>query len=117
MAERVDIYLQRNEDWGRSLALTSGGAPIDLTGCTVALQVRDKLNQFLVADAEVDIFDPANGYVNLILKASEGSSLSNFGAPIQTANLHYDCRITDADGFDTILFGGIVVLSRGETRA
>lgn len=118
MAETVDIYLQRNEDWGRSLYVTDfDGLPIDLTGCTVALQVREKLTQDLIASAQCSIPNPITGDVQVILRASEGSALSTYGAPIQIANLHYDCRLTDPDGFDTILFGGIVVLSRGETRA
>jgi ABC-type phosphonate transport system ATPase subunit len=116
MAERVDIYLQRNEDWGRSLFVTDiDDNPIDLTGMTVGMQVRDKLTQALVETATATIVDAPGGEVSVILRASPGSALSAFGEPIQVANLHYDCRITDSDGFDTILFGGVVVLSRGET--
>lgn len=117
MAERVDIYLQRNEDWGRSLLVCDHeGEPIDLTGMLVAMQVRQKLDQQLVATAEVAITDAPGGEVQVVLRASEGSQLSAYGAAIQVANLHYDCRLTDVDGFDTILFGGVVVLSRGETK-
>lgn len=116
MPERVDIYLQRNEDWGRSLYITDAeGIAIDLTGYTVAMQVRQKLSQELVATAQCDISYPTAGEAMIVLRASEGSALSQFGAPIQTANLHYDCRLTDPDGFETILFGGLLVLSRGET--
>jgi len=118
VAERIDIYIQRNEDWARALFLTDNdGVPIDLTGMTAAMQVRDKLNQILVAEAEIVFVDAFAGEIGVTLRASEGSPLSDYGAAIQTANLHYDLRLTDSDGLSVVLFGGILVLSRGETRA
>jgi hypothetical protein len=116
MGPRLDIALQRNEDWGRELALTAGGDPIDLTGCSVAMQVREKLSQTVVATATTTIIDAANGIIQVTLLGSV-PPLSTYGAQIQVANLHYDIRLTDPDGFQTILFGGVLVLYRGETRA
>jgi hypothetical protein len=115
MPARLDIYLQRNEDWSRSLYVSAAGQPIDLTGMTVAMQVRDKLAQTLVASATCELSDPTNGEITVTLKASEGSALASYGNPIQTANLPYDIRITENDGFQTILFAGLVILARGET--
>jgi hypothetical protein len=115
MGPRLDIALQRNEDWGRELVITSGGEPVDLTGCTVAMQVRDKLSQQLVTFAEAQIIDAMNGAVQVTLFGSV-PPLSTYGSPIQVVNLHYDVRMTDPDGFKTILFGGVLVLYRGETR-
>lgn len=116
MGPRLDIALQRNEDWGRELALTSGGEPIDLTGSSVALQIRDKLSQTIITSAAVEIVDAINGAVQVTIRGSI-PPLSTYGAQIQVANLHYDVRLTDPDGFKTILFGGVLVLYRGETRA
>lgn len=118
MPARLDIDLQRNEDWARALFLTDNdGSPIDLTGMTVAMQVRDKLSQSLIETAEITVVDADGGEIGVVLRASEGSTLSKYGSPIRTANLHYDIRLTDADGLSVVLFGGLVVLSRGETVA
>jgi hypothetical protein len=115
MPARLDIPLQRNEDWSRTITVAAEGEPIDLTGMTIAMQVRDKLSQFLVAEAECDVTDPVNGEVTITLKASAGSPLSTYGAAIQLANLPYDLRVTESDGFQTVLFAGNVILTRGET--
>jgi hypothetical protein len=116
MPARLDIALQRNEDWARTLTITdNAGAPIDLSGCTLAMQVRDKLRQTLIAEAEVTIVDPAGGIASVVLRASEGTPLSNYGATIQIANLHHDLRMTDRDGVNTALLAGLIILSRGET--
>lgn len=115
MPTRLDIPLQRNEDWSRTLYVSANGAPIDLADMTVAMQVRDKLTHSLVASAECEISDAANGEITVLLKSSEGSSLGSYGNAIQTANLPYDIRITESDGFQTVLFAGLIILSRGET--
>jgi hypothetical protein len=117
MAARLDIALQRNEDWARSIVLTDDdGAPIDLTGCTLAMQVREKLSQALIASAEIEIVDAVGGFVGITLLASEGTPLGRYGASIQVANLHYDLRMIDSGGSKVPLLAGIIILSRGETR-
>lgn len=117
MAARLDIALQRNEDWAKTLTLTdTAGRPIDLTGCSVAMQVRDKLSQDLISEAVIAVEDAVSGIITVTLQGSEGSPLGQYGASIQTANLHHDLRLIDSLGTPTVLFAGIVILSRGETR-
>jgi len=118
MPAHMNIYLQRNEDYAASWTFTDDAdQPIDLTDITIALQVRDKLSQTLIASAEIDVTDAAAGEADIILRASEGAALAAYGAPIQTANLHYDVRLTDSEGVHLIVVSGLVILSRGETRA
>jgi hypothetical protein len=118
MSASLNICLQRNEDYAATWVFTDGDdVPIDLSDIDVALEVRDKLTQDLVAAADIEITDAPAGEVTVILRASEGSPLSAYGAAIQTANLHYDMRLTDTDGVHLIVVSGIVILSRGETRA
>lgn len=117
MAAHLDIYLQRNEDWSRTVYVTADGDPIDLSSMTAVMQVRDKLTQALIATATIEMVDPARGEMTVTLKASEGSPLSAYGAALQIVNLPYDLRVTESDGFQTILFVGQVVLSRGETTS
>lgn len=117
MPARLDIALQRNEDWARTLTLTdTKGAPIDLTGCTLAMQVRDKLTQVLIATGAIEIVHAPTGLIGVTLRASEGTPLGRYGSGIQVANLHYDLRMIDSGGTKVALLAGIIILSRGETR-
>lgn len=118
MPAALNITLQRNEDYAATWAFRDGDdQPIDLSGMTIALQVRDKLTQMLIAEAGIDVTDAQQGEATIILRASEGSPLSAYGAAIQTANLHYDLRLTDTDGVHLIVVAGLLILTRGETRA
>lgn len=118
MAARLDIALQRNEGWARTLLIRDDDdKPIDLTGMTLAMQVRDKLNQTLVEEARVTIADAVNGEALVELRGGQGSLLGNYGDPIQTVNLHHDLLLTDESGQSIVLWSGIIILSRGETRA
>lgn len=118
MPARLDIALQRNEDWSRTLTIRDNARePIDLTGCTLAMQVREKLSQRLVETAQIDVIDPVAGLIGVTLRASEGTPLGNFGSGIQVANLNYDMRLIDNGGSKVPLLAGLVILSRGETRA
>jgi hypothetical protein len=118
MAARLDIMLQRNEGWAKTLRITdSDDVPIDLTGCVLAMQVREKLTQTLITQAEVTIENASVGIVSIVLPGGPGSALGRYGSPIQTVNLHHDLLMTDSQGAPVVLFSGVVVLSRGETRA
>lgn len=116
MPARLDIALQRNEDWARTLTLTAAGKAIDLSGMSFGMQVRDKLSQTLIAEASITVEAPQAGIVSVLLRGSEGSPLSRYGQQIQDAQLFYDFRMTDEFGTNIVLFGGYVLLSRGETR-
>lgn len=118
MPAQLDIRLQRNEDWARTLYLTADGAPIDLTDMAAEMQVREKLTQALVTTAAVRIVDPPSaGIVDVELVGGEGSPLAAYGASIQQAELFYDFRLTDNMGTRVPLFGGRIIITRGETRA
>lgn len=117
MAAQIDIPLQRNEDWVRRFPMKSGGEPIDMTGWTLAMQVRSRTdNGALIAAAEITTSELAQGAFTVTLRASEGTPLNSYGSPLQTENLPYDLRATDSAGTKITLFGGVVVLSRGVTH-
>lgn len=112
----MDIALRRNEAFYRTIVIADDtGAPIDLTGVTIAMQVRDKVTQALIATADIEISDAENGEITVTLDASAGSDLNGYGNPIQTTQLSYDLRMTDTDGIPVDLIAGLVILSRGET--
>jgi hypothetical protein len=114
----MDIALRRNEAFSRTIFIADDtGAPIDLTGATLAMQVRDKVAQALIATADIEITDGANGEITITLDASAGSALNSYGNPIQAAQLPYDLRMVDTDGTPVDLIAGLITLSRGETTS
>lgn len=115
MPARLNIALQRNEDWSRTIYVSASDGPVDLTGMTVAMQVRDKLSRALIASANCEITDAVNGEITVTLKCSGPSPLANYGSMIQTVNLPYDLCVSEPDGFHTPLFSGLIIISRGET--
>ena len=119
MPERLDIELQRNEDWAPMLVFSwpDTGEPIDLTGCTIAMQVREKLDNdgAPLTSATCTISDAVGGQVNILLLGSAGP-LASYGNPIHSANLYHDLRVTDSDGVQTIVFAGRLILQRGITQ-
>lgn len=120
MAARLDICLQRNEDWDPVLLFIwpDTQEPIDLTGCTVAMQVRERLDgggDAPIASATCTISDATAGKVDVLLLGSSGP-LASYGNPIQTANLVHDMRVTDPDGVQVIVFSGTLILLRGVTQ-
>jgi hypothetical protein len=118
MPTRLDIALQRNENWARTVSIVDDqDIALDLTGCVLAKQVRDKLAQSLITSASIAVLDPTSREVQMTLRASEGSALAAYGNAIQPAILPFDCRLTDPDGVSVVLFTGNIILSRGETSA
>lgn len=118
MAARLDIYVARNEHWGRSVRLLNADrTPIDLTGCTIQMQIKSRTdNAAIVATGECIIDRAETGEFTIRLNAAEGSALGEYGDQLQTANLPYDVRLVDGDGFKLDLLSGVVILNRGVTR-
>jgi len=118
MAAQSDIYLQRNEDYVRRWVLTStDDAPLDITGCTITLQVKSRVdNSTVIATGEIGIIDAENGEIEVRLHGSSGHPLSTYGSPLQVENLRYDVLLIYPDGIHMPLVTGTVVLSRGTTQ-
>jgi hypothetical protein len=117
MAAQRDIVLRRNEDLAENFRMSAGGVPIDITGWTIELQVRDLLdNSTLIQSAEIDFTDALNGEFDIILKAGEGYALGEYGNPLWEYLLPYDLRATDTTGIRTDLIAGDLHLMRGVTQ-
>lgn len=120
MAERLDIELQRNEDWDATLIFEwpDTGTRIDLTGCSISMQVRERLDDTAnapIATGTCTITDAVHGTVDVVLIASSGP-LHSYGPALQTVNLAHDIRITDTDSVERVVFSGRLILSRGVTQ-
>lgn len=113
----MNIALQRNQDFIRAWSIVDqDGAPVSIDQCTLAMQVKDRLNTAVtIASAEIEITDATRGEFQTILRGSEGSPLSAYGDPLLTYNLPYDLRLSYADDLREVLVTGVVILSRGKT--
>ena len=117
MPARLDIALQRNEAFQATLTITDDltGAAIDLTGQTLAMQVKSKTSSTNIQSATIEVTDAPAGEITVTLDATTGNALHSHGDPLQTEELPYDLVLTDADGKPAALLAGYVILSRGVT--
>jgi hypothetical protein len=108
MPVRLDIALQRNEDWSRILTISDAAGPVDITGWTFLMQVRPRLSQtLLITAAEIEIIDAPNGKISIFLaRLSTGDNL-------QTVQLPYDLIAIEPDEYQTAFLTGYIILSRG----
>ncbi len=95
------------EDYGT--AETPDVRPVDLTGCTVAAQIRTNVrSQTPLAVFTATITDPAAGAVRLVLPSAEATKLTRNGV--------WDLQITDTGGRITTWLAGAVEVTREVTR-
>jgi hypothetical protein len=116
MPARLDIAVQRNEAFMATLTIADdAGVAIDLTGQTLAMQVKSKTSSTTVQAADIEVTDAVHGEITITVDASLGSPLHTHGDPLTTEELPYDLILTDAGGMPTALLAGYVILSRGVT--
>lgn len=117
MPARLDIAMQRNEDFARAFTVTDdAGEPIDLTGYTIRLQIKDRLdNTTVIQSAVVTITGASEGMFDVVIDGGTGSALASYGDPLLSYELPYDLIATDDAGRATALIAGYLILSRGVT--
>ena len=99
MAGNYSILIEQGADWSRTVAWKNpDGTPIDLTGYTAAMQVRD--GQTLLATPTTTVSGPA-GTITLAIPATTTATL-----PAATAK--YDLFMTDPGGAVTRLLAGTI---------
>lgn len=116
MPNDLDILVPRNGDYRQDWRLTDNeGEPIDLTGCSVQLDVRYVAGQgSVLTSATVDLHDPVNGTFTLSIL---GDDLADLPGPTEIVRLAYDLRVVDADGGIQVFPRGQVILVPGVTFA
>ena len=86
--------IKRGDTWSQTFAWKQGsetGDPVDLTGCTVRCQVRDRADALILdASAYLTVDGPA-GTVALVVPASETEAFP-------AAKLAFDIELTFPDG-------------------
>ena len=107
----ADLTIIRGDDYRVVVTLASSGSPFDLTGYTVAAQIRPtyNTNAALTAafTATIDA-DPTTGIITLELDHDATAAL--------TTNGFWDLEITDDQSWVTTVVGGTVTISPDITR-
>lgn len=115
MAASLDIEVPRNGDYfaGWTLRDQNTGEPLDVTGWTLAMQVRHVAGQgSVVASAQFSGRIDHAGYFDVLLLGSDFAAVPG-GSEI--VRLAYDFRATDADGVRVIETRGQIILIPGVT--
>lgn len=114
MAATFHIRLGRNEDYLKDWALTDDdGAPLDLTGWTLELDIKERLATSIVQSADLMVTDAVNGVLGVYIPGGPMAPISLIGNALQDIALVYDLRGTDVDGFRTVFVRGTLTMIRG----
>jgi hypothetical protein len=100
LPESLDLQLYGGDGVELEMTVTDNlGVPVPLTG-TMAAQIRtSRVNQTIMAEFEVDIIDPSNGLVSLMLTGSQTSDLhGNPNAPTERFTGVWDVQWTPDTG-------------------
>lgn len=132
MAIRQDIHIDQGETWSFTYTHASGGSPVDLTGYTARMAVRDVIGgaiyAYLSTGADADggtiTLGGALGTVTLSMTAAETTSLDDLPEILQplvpqkgrVRKLIYDVEIVSGAGTVTRILEGQVVLNREVTE-
>lgn len=119
--QATDLSVQWNEDYYREWALVdpTSGLPIDLTGCSVAMQVRANagLTSAALLTATCAVIDAPNGvWSESIPKAALQAAVTANASPQATVTWAYDVRITDDAGTTRIWRVGQFIIQPGVTQ-
>lgn len=123
---RMDIYVQRNEDWLRELRIAVAGAAVDLTGWSYEFRLHywggrgdAPLLQFTTVGTEngsiIRAVEPTGGAISLMLITEDLEALP--GRTQDVARFAYNLRLTDAEGVARDFLFGDLILEPGVGRA
>jgi hypothetical protein len=105
MATISNLFVDAGSDYSNIITVSStNGQPLNLSGYTVASQLRKSYSSSTVYAFTASIYDAANGRVRLQLSASNSSA-------IPAGRWLYDVEITSAAGSKTRVVEGIVTIT------
>jgi hypothetical protein len=116
MSVRRDIVMSRNEDFGETWFLRdTAQVPINISEWEIKIQIKDKVSNLIVSEADVNIEPIAVGVFSYVIDGGPSSPLFTYGNLLHTAYLKYDIIAIDETGFRERLGYGDIVLERGIT--
>lgn len=111
MSSKLDLVIQKGETFRKTFQLKqSNGTPVDLTGASIASQLRKFPKSTIVVDLNASIFSPTTGEWQLELTSAET-------ATIGFAYGNYDVEVTFTNGEVVNLVHGSITLREEVTRA
>lgn len=110
MATISNLFVDAGSDYSNIITVSAtNGQALNLTGYTVASQMRKSYGSTTVYSFAPSLYDAANGKVRLQLSASTSSS-------IPAGRWLYDVEITSPSGTKTRVVEGIVTITPEITR-
>ena len=105
MATISNLFVDAGSDYSNIITVSStNGQSLDLTGYTVASQMRKSYSSSTVYAFTASLYDAATGRVRLQLSASNSSA-------IPAGRWLYDVEITSGAGSKTRVIEGIVTIT------
>jgi hypothetical protein len=105
MATISNLFVDAGSDYSNIITVSStNGQPLNLSGYTVASQMRKSYSSSTVYAFTASVYDAANGKVRLQLSASNSSV-------IPAGRWLYDVEITSSAGAKTRVVEGIVTIT------
>lgn len=92
---------------GTEYTVTTGGAVVDLTGCTVLCQMRQNYNFPVVHTLDVQITDPTSGVLKIISQSFDMAG----------GTYLYDIQLTFPNGSVKTYISGTITVSEDVSRA
>ena len=110
MATISNLFVDAGSDYSNIITVSAtNGQALNLTGYTVACQMRKSYGSTTVYSFAPSLYDAVNGKVRLQLSASTSSS-------IPAGRWLYDVEITSPSGTKTRVVEGIVTITPEITR-
>jgi hypothetical protein len=105
MATVANIFIDQGADYSNIITVgSSSGAPLNLTGYTVASQIRKSYSSSIAYNFTASIFSASEGRVRVQLTASASGA-------IPPGRYLYDVEITSSSGTKTRVVEGIVTVN------
>ena len=110
MATVSNLFVDAGADYSTIITVAAtNGQPLNLTGYTVASQIRKSYSSSTVYDFTTSLYDASQGKVRIQLNNSQSSA-------IPAGRWLYDVEITSPSGTKTRVIEGIVTVTPEITR-
>lgn len=113
----ADLYIEQGTTFARTLTLSDGTNPIDLTGYTARGQIRAGATSATIIASFTFVITPLTGTIVMSLTADETSAIATTGDKYSSlTKYYYDVEIEDAVGTVTRILNGQITVSPEVTK-
>lgn len=105
MATQANIFIDQGSNYSNIITVTgTSGAALDLTGYTVASQMRKSYASSTAFSLNPSIYSAVNGQVRMILSAAQSEAIT-------PGRYLYDLEITSGSGVKTRVVEGVATVT------